>query len=137
MPPYSTSACVRSGYVAANRIDIGAPSEIPMSTARSRAHGIHDGTHVVHALLERNGCDVAVGEPEPALVEADQPAERCQPAEEPRDGRVFPLDVEVAREPLNEHQVEVSLADDLVRNVHVSALCVLHRRMRDHGLEGY
>ena len=35
MPPYSTSACVRSGYVAANRIDIGTPSEMPMSTARS------------------------------------------------------------------------------------------------------
>ena len=49
----STSASTRSGYVAANRMLIGAPSEIPKQRRRVGAGGVHHRPHVVHPLLER------------------------------------------------------------------------------------
>ena len=88
------------------------------------ADRVHHRAHVVHPFLERDRSDVAIGETEAALVEADQTAERRQPAEEAGDRRVLPLDVEMAREPLHQHQVEVALAEHLVRDVHVPALRV-------------
>ena len=122
MPPYSTSACARSGYVAANsdrhRHAFGDAHE-------HRAFGtdcVHHRSDVVHPFFERHRRDVAVGEAEAALVETDEPAERSQAAEEARDRRVLPLDVEVTREALDQHEIEVTLADHLVRDVHPAAL---------------
>ena len=75
MPPYSTSATVRSGYVAANSVDIGAPFGNAHENRAIGADRIHHRAHVVHTFFEWGRRDVAIGEPEAALVEADQTAE--------------------------------------------------------------
>ena len=122
MPPYSTSACLRSGYVAAKRIDIGTPSEIPMSTARS------DPTASITARTSSMRSSSGAGgtlrsdRPSPRLSKRIRRLNDRQPAEEPRDRRVLPLEVEVTGEALHEHDVEVTFAAHLVRNDRICAV---------------
>ncbi len=97
-----------------------------------RAGRIHDRTDVVHLQLDDRRLGTAVGEPDPAHVEQDQPRERRQPVEVPRPCRPLPHDLEVGPDPRAVHEVDRSVADHLVRDVHAVmdgvVDCLLHRR---------
>ena len=95
---------------------------------RLGAGGVHHGADVVHARVEVGQADGAVGEPGPALVEADQPRERAEPLEDPRAPRMLPVDLEVREEPGHEDEVERPVARDLVRDADVAAPRVADRR---------
>ena len=109
----------------------GRPSGRPPSSRtappRLAARRVHHRAHVVHARLEVGQPDAAVGEPGPALVEADQPCERAQALEEACVLRVLPVDLEVGEEPRDEHEVERPVAGHLVGDVDVPAARVPDR----------
>jgi hypothetical protein len=65
-----------------------------------------------------------VGEPDPAHVEHDQPPILREAAEEPFGPRVLPVQLEVADPVEHEHDVHRAGADDLVRDLEVTALRV-------------
>ena len=100
-----------------------------------RAGGVHHRADVVHAILQRRRRGDRVGKPRAALVEQDQPRERGELVEEARDPRVRPLQVQVRDEARHEHEVERTVADDLVGDVDLTALRVVglrrHRRTHD------
>lgn len=84
---------------------IGAPSETPMSTARSDpVASITARTSSIRSSSV-GAPTTARSETGAALVQADQPRERRQLRQEVSGGGVVPLHVEVAHEPLDEHQV--------------------------------
>ena len=77
---------------------------------------------VVDPLLGRRqvvGLD-AIGEPEPAPVEDDQPREARKPAQEPPDGRFVPVEVEL-RDPAGDEDEVGAFADGLVGDPEVAA----------------
>src|SRR5439155_12715053 len=86
---------------------------------------VHDGPHVVHALLERVDSAETVREPRAALVEADEPRERAQPLEEVGRPRVLPLVFEMGHKAGDEDEVKRPRARDLVGDVEIAALRVL------------
>ena len=86
---------------------------------------IHDGPHVVHAVLERVDPGDPVGEPRAPLVEADEPREGAQPLEEVSRPRVLPLVFEMGHEAGDEDEVDRPGARDLVGDVEIAALRVL------------
>ncbi len=92
-------ACVRDTSPR-TAIDIGAPSEMPMSTARSEPTASITARTSSIRSSSGTGATLRSERPEAALVEADETAERRQPAEEAGDRRVLPLDVEMTRETL-------------------------------------
>ncbi len=94
----------------------------------SRADGVHDGTDVVHARLERGRAADAVGHAGAALVEADQPRERRQPLEERREARYRPVKLEMRDVAGDEDEIERAVARDLIGDVDVAAPRVLDVR---------
>jgi hypothetical protein len=92
-----------------------------------RARGVHDRSDVVHAYLER-GPGNTVRHPGSALVEKEQAANRCEPGEEPRLGRVLPNELYVMGQTRDEDQVERPFADHLVGDVDVAASGVVGAR---------
>ena len=84
IPPSITRASVRCGYVVANRMHIGPPSETLKSAARSAPGGIHHRANVVHPQLQSRkvvDCD-PIRQAGTALVEHDQTREGRQAAPE-------------------------------------------------------
>jgi hypothetical protein len=121
--------------VAANRTLIAPPSDSPKSAARSEPARVHHGAYVVHSVFEWRRRGNRVGKPRAPLVEQDQPRERGKPVEEAGDPRVSPLQVQVRDEARHEDEVERPIADDLVRDVDLTALRVVgvwgHDRTHD------
>src|SRR5215467_9119677 len=117
-------AAVRCGYVAANRMLIGPPSETPMNAARS------DPTASITALTSSIRCSsVGInGEPirhaRPRLVEHDEPGEGREATEHLGGIGVLPLVLDVRHEPWDPHDVQRPAADDLIGDVRVTALRV-------------
>jgi hypothetical protein len=107
---------------------------VPEERRRLAPDGVHDRSHVVHPRLEVREPHVSVGQPGPALVEADEPGERPEPPQHVGIGRVLPVDLEMREEPGDEDEVErgdvFREAGDLVCDVHLSASRVADRR--DH-----
>ena len=99
------------------------------STPRSKraldSDRIHDGPHVVHALLKCWDSADPVGEAGAALVEADEPREGAQALEEVSRPRVLPLVFEMGHEAGDEDEVNWPRARDLVRDVEIAALRVV------------
>ena len=60
----------------------------------------------------------------PACVEDDEPRERSEAAEEPREGRLIPLVLDMREQARDEHEVDGAVADDLVRDVDLATLGV-------------
>ncbi len=82
--------------------------------------GVHHGTQVVHALLEGGRAARAVGEALAALVVAHEPGERLHPLGEVCGARVLPHHLLVGDESGHEHEVERTVARDLVGQAHVA-----------------
>jgi hypothetical protein len=95
------------------------------------AGGVHDGAHVVHALLERRDAPEPVGEPGAALVEQDEPAEAREPGQEMRQRRIVPGEVDVRDEPRHEDEIERPLAQHLIGDANLAAPGVA--RVGGHG----
>jgi hypothetical protein len=66
----------------------------------------------------------AVGKAGVPFVEKDQPAHGGQPPEEGRSGRILPSEFDVADQARHEQDVGRSLADDLIGDVHTTAVHV-------------
>ncbi len=82
---------------------------------------IHDGSDVVHPLLERGNANVPVGHPGAPFVKEDQSAERCQALHELRKAGIGQLELEVAVDSRHPDHVDGSVADDLVGDAHLAA----------------
>ena len=80
------------------------------------ARSVHDRTDVVHPRLERGNAGDPVGETRPPLVEHEQPPVLGEAEDVPDEQWVLPRREHVSREPSDEHQVDRSLADHLVRD---------------------
>src|SRR5204862_3596291 len=61
------------------------------------------------------------GQPEAPAVERDHARERREALEQPHGGLVLPDQLDVRDEPVDEHDVELALAEHLVREVDVAA----------------
>jgi len=88
-----------------------------------RARGIHDPADVVRPLLQRGdrGQRHRVRDARPALVEAEDPAERREAAKEPCEQGLLPHHLDIAGPPRDEHQVQRAVPDDLIGDVAVLA----------------
>jgi hypothetical protein len=84
------------------------------------ADRVHDGTNVVHPLLERADRNV-VGEAHSALVEHDQPRERGEAVVEAPDAGLFAKHLQVREGAVDEDDVERALANGVVGDVDVTA----------------
>src|SRR2546430_649046 len=80
-----------------------------------------NGAHVVHALLERGGVGHRIRQARAPAVEVDHAGERRQALVEPRRGLVLPDQLDVGGEPVDQNEVEIALAEDLVREMYVAA----------------
>ena len=89
-----------------------------------RARGVHHGTYVVHALLERRRLRHRIRQSRAPPVEVDHPGERREAVEEPRRRLVLPDQLDVREIPVDQDQIEVALAEHLVGDVEVAALRV-------------
>ena len=65
-----------------------------------------------------------VGQPGAAFVEQDEAREGREALVEPSNSRVFPTEFDVADPTRREHEVDGTVANDLVGDVEVAALCV-------------
>jgi hypothetical protein len=94
----------------------------------------HDDVDVVHPQVERAQLVEGdwIGDTASALVERDQACEGIEPLEEGGEVGLVPLHLDRVPELRREHNVDRSLADDLVGNVNVARLRVarLDRRAR-------
>ena len=91
------------------------------------ADRVEDRTDVRHRLLEGRRARGTVGQALTALVEEDQAREGREPVEQARGRRVLPDGLDVEDEARDEHEVERTLAMDLVRDADAVALCVAGR----------
>ena len=97
-----------------------------------RAGGVHDGADVVHARLEIGNPLGAVGHPQTALVEQDQPGERGHAAVEV-ERAALPRDAEVGQHPAaDEDHIHRAVTDNAVGDMDITAggvpdLRTLHR----------
>ena len=91
------------------------------------ADGIHDCTDVIHAGLEIGQADGAIGQPGPALIEANQASKGAEPFEEAGMVRMLPVHLEMREEPRYEHKVERPTTRDLVGDVDLTAAGVTDR----------
>ena len=89
-------------------------------------------SHIQHRAddLERSGLDT-VRQPHTALVEHDHACKGAEPLDEAPVRGLFPEDVPVGQEALDEDDVDGPVADDLVGDVYVAAPRVADRR---HGV---
>ena len=62
-----------------------------------------------------------------ALVEQDDARELAEPTEKTGEGRLGPEAIEMRDPPHHEHEVDRSVADDLIRDVDVAAVRVVGR----------
>src|SRR6202035_62979 len=92
---------------------------------------VEHGDGILRLLLERIGLEHALGQPGPAAVEQDQPAELRQAFEKATVGRCLPQLLDLGDPARHEEHVEPTLADDLVGDAGVPAARVACRR-RDH-----
>ncbi len=89
---------------------------------------VHHRPHVVHRLLQGRRPPRPIGEALAALVEDDQPREGGEAAQEPRDLRLLPDQLDVGDEPGDEHEVQRPLAVDLVGNAGPGGIRVVRGR---------
>lgn len=88
-----------------------------------RADSVHHSAQIIHPFLERRHRD-AIGQSGATLVEHDQTTKRRESLEVSALGWVLPLQLEVRDEWWNVNEVEGSIADDLIGDVHVARLRV-------------
>jgi hypothetical protein len=89
----------------------------------------HHRPYVVHPLFERGKRANAIRETGPALVEQDDPGELRQAAKEPCERRLGPGAFQVRHPPHHENEIDRSVADGLVGDVHVAAARVTGLRL--------
>ena len=105
-----------------------------------RSDGVHDDGQVVHPLLERGQLVVRhpIGKAGAALVEDDEPGERREPFEEPRQVGLLPRQLDVGDPARDVHKIEWPLPDNLVGDMQVAALGVMgfghHGALIDRGV---
>jgi hypothetical protein len=121
--PYRTSADTRSGYVAVKRMDSAPPSERAEHGRSLRASSVHHGAQIIHPFLECRHGD-PIRQAGATFVEHDQTTERRETLVVSALGRILPLQLKVRDEHRNVNEVEGSVTDDLVRDVHVARLRV-------------
>jgi hypothetical protein len=83
--------------------------------------GIHDGPDVIHPRLERRCSRHAVAHAHPTLVEEDEPAEPREMLAEPAILRQLPRNLAMRPCAFYPHEIDVAVADDLVRHVDLAA----------------
>src|SRR5438477_6479078 len=101
-----------------------------------RPGGVHDRSHVVHARLQRWDAADAVGHSGSPLVEANESAERREPTVEGGHSRHLPGELNVRDEAGYVHDVEGSVACDLVGDADVAAARVTGLGVHGHILTG-
>jgi hypothetical protein len=89
---------------------------------------VHDGKDVVlHHLQSREVLGIEpVGQADTAPVQDGNPGERAQPGKHPPELGQLPVPVEVGDETRDAHQVDGSLAEDLIRDRDVAIVRVAH-----------
>jgi hypothetical protein len=97
-----------------------------------RTHRVHDRADVVHPLFERRRADVAVRQPHPPLVEDHQARERRQPLDETIKRGAFEVELQVAGETGDPHQIERTLAHHPIGDAHTACVRVANRRPAIH-----
>lgn len=88
---------------------------------------IHDRPNIIHARLEVRQVSRTVGQTGTAFVEQDQSSDGGEAAIAIDVQGLFPSPHEVAEE-IDEHEVEIALADYLVRDVYFAAAGVTDLR---------
>ena len=122
MEPKITSARVRSGHDAANRIAVGPPPTRPMIAARAEpaasitairsfTRGLEVGRLIDRERVRQAGA---------AAVEGDDAGEGTEPLIKPAGRRQLPQQLDVREESGHQHEVEVALAPHLERDVGVA-----------------
>jgi hypothetical protein len=93
-----------------------------------RTGGVEHCPHVGDAVIDGRARIERVRQPRAAFVEPDEPAERRQPIQEPGEKRLLPRQVQMRHEAGQEQDVDRPGPDNLVGDVGVTALDVLHLR---------
>ena len=111
--PLGSRGCEQDRQWAAFRV---AEESRPLAT-----HRVHDGTDVVHPSLEVRQPARSIRESRAALVESDQASERAEAVEKVRRAGIVPVEFEVRDESWDEHEIELSVAGDLISDVDIAA----------------
>jgi hypothetical protein len=90
----------------------------------ARADSVEHSSHVVHARLQRRCAGDRVGHARSTLVEPNQPREGREPVDELSKTGELPIELDMTHERWHPHEIEGTLAGDLIREVNVSALRV-------------
>jgi hypothetical protein len=95
-------------------------------------HRVHDGLDVIDPLLECGQAVHRVRQTDTPHVDKDQTPELGESPEGPIRRREFPQQVDVARPVEGNHDVERSVALDLVRDLEPTAVDVADGSLRRH-----
>ena len=104
----------------------------PVEGRPLHAGGIHHRLHVVHPLLQRGWAAHGVRQAGATLVEDHDARKRAEPLEQVGNLRHLPVVLDVRDEARDEDQIQVSLAEHLVRDVSVAAERVSGARRLGH-----
>ena len=108
---------VRRGKQRAHRAALG---EAHHGRTR-RTDRIHDGAHIIHALLERWRPSHAIGKPLAPLVEGHDPGEAREPAQEGRVSGQFMHELDMRNDAGDKDDVDGPVANHLIGDVDVAA----------------
>ena len=92
---------------------------------------IHDGTHIIHALLQGRKSRNAIRKAGTSFVEQNQTAEGCEPGEKACSIWFLPNEVQVGDKPRHKHEIKRAVSGDLIGDSNVAALGIVSVRL--HG----
>jgi hypothetical protein len=101
------------------------PFRDPDERGAIAAGGVHHGANVVHALFGAAEAECALRQTGAPLVERDHPGERREVAEELAEERRLPRQIGIRDESRHENEVDLTLAEHLIRDRQIAALRVL------------
>jgi hypothetical protein len=109
----------------------GRPSLIPKTAAFPNPNGVHDGLDLGRSLFEQTNFRDGVRQPDPSLIEQEDPTERGELLKEGLELGQGPEQLDVADHRPNEDKLDRPVAEHLIRQAQIAARCV--RRFR-HGM---
>src|ERR1051326_6670359 len=73
---------------------------------------------------------VSIEKSGPPFVKKNQARKGCQPAKEPRENGLLPAVFDVTHPTENKNQINGTFAQDLIRDIDVTTLCIVRFRTR-------
>ena len=118
--PYNTKPVVRSGIGRGEQQAHRAALADTEQGRSFRSHRVQDRMHIFHALLKWRNANHRVRQARAPLVVENQPAHRRKTPHERGAERISPAKIEMRHESGHHQDVDGTITNDLVRNVHVS-----------------